>query len=44
MRMARNGANVEPKIAMAMRERLKRSMKSELVISVTLAARVFVAR
>jgi len=44
MRIARKGANVGPKIAAPMRERPKRSMKIELVISAALAARSFVAK
>jgi hypothetical protein len=39
MRIARKGANVGPKIAAPMRERPKRSMKIELVMSAALAAR-----
>ena len=44
MRMARNGAKVEPKIATAMRKRPNRSMKLELMIRAALAARSWVAK
>src|SRR6185369_5375024 len=44
IKMARQGANVGPKIAAPMRESPKRSMKIELVMRVALAARACVEK